>query len=141
MFPMIGTVAEVRAAKALLAEAQAELRAAGEPFAEDMEVGVMIEVPAAVATADQLAREVDFFSIGTNDLTQYTMAADRGNARVAHLAQALQPAVLRWVDQTVRAGHDAGICVGMCGELAGNPQATPLLVGLGLDELSMSAPA
>lgn len=141
MFPMIGSVTEVRAAKALLAEAQAELRAAGEPFAEDMEVGVMIEVPAAAAAADQLAREVDFFSIGTNDLTQYTMAADRGNARVAHLAQALQPAVLRLIDQTVRAGHDAGIWVGMCGELAGNAQAAPLLVGLGLDELSMSAPA
>lgn len=140
MFPMIGTLAELRAAKKVLAEAQAELRAANIPFDEKMEVGMMIEVPAAVAIADQLAAEVDFFSIGTNDLTQYVMATDRGNARVASLANALQPAVLRMIHQTVQAAHAGGIWVGMCGELAGNALATPILVGLGIDELSMSAP-
>jgi len=146
MLPMIGTPAEVRAARAMLRTAQDDLRAAGVPFDEGMEVGIMIEVPSAVAVADQLAREVDFFSIGTNDLTQYVMAADRGNPRVAGLANAFQPSVLRMVRDVVAAAHGrrdhaAGIWVGMCGELAGNPLATPLLVGLGLDELSMSAPA
>ena len=141
MLPMIGTPAEVRAARAMLATAQDELRAAGLPFDEAIEVGIMVEVPSAVAVADQLAREVDFFSIGTNDLTQYVMAADRGNARVAALANALQPSVLRMVRDVAAAAHAAGIWVGMCGELAGNPLATPVLVGLGLDELSMSAPA
>lgn len=141
MFPMIGTLSELRAAKAVLTAVQDELRQADVPFAEDMEVGIMIEVPSAVAIADQLAREVDFFSIGTNDLTQYVMAAERGNAKVAGLANALQPAVLRLIYQTVEAGHAAGIWVGMCGELAGNALAAPLLVGLGLDELSMAAPA
>ena len=141
MFPMISSLPELRAAKKVVAEVEAELQSAGIAFDEAMEVGIMIEVPSAVAVADQLAAEVDFFSIGTNDLTQYVMAADRGNARVAGLANALQPAVLRLVRQTVQAGHAAGIWVGMCGELAGNALATPLLVGLGLDELSMSAPA
>ncbi|MBX7250454.1 MAG: phosphoenolpyruvate--protein phosphotransferase, partial [Candidatus Promineofilum sp.] len=141
MLPMIGTPAEVRAARAMLRTAQDELRAAGVPFDEGMEVGIMIEVPSAVAVADQLAREVDFFSIGTNDLTQYVMAADRGNARVAGLANAFQPSVLRMVCDVAVAAHAAGIWVGMCGELAGNPLAAPLLVGLGLDELSMSAPS
>lgn len=141
MFPMIGAVSELLAARALLRQAQDELKREGQQFDEAMEVGIMIEVPSAVSIADQLAPEVDFFSIGTNDLTQYVMAADRGNRRVANLADALQPAVLREIARTIKAGHDAGIWVGMCGELAGVPLATPLLVGLGLDELSMNAPA
>jgi phosphocarrier protein FPr len=141
MFPMVSALSELRAAKEVLADVEQELRESGIPFDEGMEVGIMIEVPSAVTIADQLAQEVDFFSIGTNDLTQYVMAADRGNARVAGLANALQPAVLRAVRQTVEAGHEAGIWVGMCGELAGNALATPVLIGLGLDELSMSAPS
>jgi multiphosphoryl transfer protein len=141
MFPMIGTVGEVREARAMLDEARSELRAEGQPFNEAMEVGIMLEVPSAVMLADQLAREVDFFSIGTNDLTQYVMAADRGNARVAGLANALQPSVLRMVKKAADAAHNAGIWIGMCGELAGNPLATAVLLGLGLDELSMSAPS
>ncbi len=141
MFPMVSTVEEVRRARVILLEVQAELRAAGFAFNEQIDVGIMIEVPAAVWQADRLAQAVDFFSIGTNDLTQYIMAADRGNARVAGLVNALQPAVLSAIQQVVAAAHNAGIWVGMCGELAGNAQATALLVGLGVDELSMSASA
>jgi phosphocarrier protein FPr len=141
MFPMVGTVQELRLAKAVLADCMTELKAKKVPFDENLEVGIMVEVPSAVAVADQLAVDAHFFSIGTNDLTQYVMAADRGNARVANLADALQPAVLRMIKQTVSAAHAGGIWVGMCGELAGNALATPLLVGLGLDELSMNAPA
>lgn len=141
MFPMIGTLTELCRAKEMLETARRELREEGLPFNEQMEVGIMIEVPSAVAVADQLAREVDFFSIGTNDLTQYVMAADRGNARVSGLASAFQPAVLRMIRDAAAAAHEAGIWIGMCGELAGNPLATPVLLGLGLDELSMSAPA
>ena len=141
MFPMVGTPSELREAKGMLGEARRQLRQEGLGFNAEMEVGIMIEVPSAVAVADQLAREVDFFSIGTNDLTQYVMAADRGNARVSHLASAFQPAVLRSVRDAAEAAHAAGIRIGMCGELAGNPLATPVLLGLGLDELSMSAPA
>lgn len=140
MFPMVAHPGELAAAKTLLEEARAALAAQGLPHGP-VEVGIMVEVPAAVALADQLAREAAFFSIGTNDLAQYVMAADRGNAAVADLSDALHPAVLRMVRDTVAAGNAAGIPVAMCGELAGSAEAIPLLVGLGLDELSMNGPA
>ncbi|MDX9865669.1 MAG: phosphoenolpyruvate--protein phosphotransferase [Anaerolineaceae bacterium] len=140
MFPMIATLDEVRRARAILEECQAELLAEGKEVAEDIEVGIMVEIPAAAVMADQLAKEVDFFSIGTNDLSQYTLAADRTNARVAHLSNAFQPAVLRLVRDVVRAAHAYDKWAGMCGELAGEPLAVPLLIGLGLDEFSMSPP-
>ncbi|MFV0423198.1 phosphoenolpyruvate--protein phosphotransferase [Oleidesulfovibrio sp.] len=140
MFPMVAHPVELRAGKALLERARAELKQEGLP-AGDVSVGIMIEVPAAVSLADQLAAEADFFSIGTNDLAQYVMAADRGNSAVAALSDALHPAVLRQIMQTVQAAHAAGITVGMCGELAGKPLAIPLLVAMGLDALSMNSPA
>ena len=141
MFPMVSTLSELKAANKLVKEVKKALRTEKVAYDKDMEVGIMIEVPSAVAIADQLAQETDFFSIGTNDLTQYTMAADRGNANVAELANALQPAVLRLIRQTVEAAHHADIWVGVCGELAGNALVTAVLVGLGVDELSMNAPA
>jgi phosphocarrier protein FPr len=140
MFPMIATLGELRAAKVLLAEAREEARAAGRKVPDRIETGIMVEIPAAAVRAHQFAPEVDFFSIGTNDLTQYTMAAERGNARVAALADPFHPAVLELVRKVVEAGHAHGKWVGICGELGGDPLAIPLLVGLGVDELSMSAP-
>lgn len=141
MFPMVATVAELEAARQLLAEAAAELAAAGMAHRYPIPTGMMVEVPAAVVLADQLAPLVDFFSIGTNDLSQYTFAADRGNARVAALADALHPAVLRQIARVIAVAHAAGKWVGVCGELAGQPEAIPVLVGLGLDEFSMAPPA
>lgn len=139
MFPMVETVSEIRQAKNLLKEARKELEDEGTQTAENIKVGIMVEVPAAAIIADLLAKEVDFMSIGTNDLTQYTLAADRGNELVAPLYDAIHPAVLRLVRQTCEAAHQEGIIAGMCGELAGDPKMTEVLVGLGLDELSMSA--
>ncbi len=141
MFPMIAVVAEMAAARELCRQAQAELFEEGLAAAADVEIGAMIEVPSAALLADHLAGHADFFSIGSNDLTQYTLAADRGNPAVAGLFDALDPAVLRLIDRVIRAGHAAGIWVGLCGELAGDPLAIPLLLGLGLDEFSMGAAA
>ena len=140
LLPMISTVAEVRQVRAYLAQAQAELAAAGVPHAAHTDLGIMVEVPAAALNAEALAREADFFSIGTNDLTQYTLACDRGNARVAALYQPLDPAVLRLIQLTCAAAQRHGRPVAVCGELGGNPQATALLIGLGVNELSC-APA
>ena len=140
MFPMVATAQEVRDARKILEECQQELKQEGKPFADDIEIGIMVEIPSAALVADQLAKEVDFFSIGTNDLSQYTMAADRTNPKVAHLSNAFYPAVLRLVREVIRAAHAEGKWVGMCGELAGEPLAAPILVGMGLDEFSMSPP-
>lgn len=138
MFPMVSSLEEVELARRLLTEARDELRKEGVAVGSAVEVGVMIETPAAALMAAELAERVDFLSIGTNDLTQYTMAADRLNERVSHLYQPLHPAVLRLIRFVVEGAHRAGKWVGVCGELAGDPLATPLLLGLGLDELSMS---
>jgi len=139
MFPMIADVSEVRRAKAQLAEVRAELLAEGAPLADRVDVGIMVEIPSAAVMAHAFAPDIDFFSIGTNDLTQYTLAAERGNAAVAHLQDALHPAVLIQIRQTVRAAEAAGKWVGVCGELAGDPLAIPILLGLGVKELSMAS--
>jgi phosphoenolpyruvate-protein phosphotransferase/dihydroxyacetone kinase phosphotransfer subunit len=141
MFPMIAISDELRRAKALLAEAQRELSARTEPYAKKVEIGIMVEIPSVAEMAEEFAREVDFFSIGTNDLTQYTFAADRTNPKVASLADACHPAVLRQIQRVVEAAQSNGIWVGVCGELAGDPDAIPILLGLGVDELSMSPPS
>jgi len=140
MYPMVAAASEVRAARKVYEECVSELKAEGKPYAENIEVGIMVEIPSAAVVADQLAKEVDFFSIGTNDLSQYTMAADRTNPKVAGLSDAFQPAVLRLIREVIKAAHQEKKWVGMCGELAGEPLAAPILIGLGLDEFSMSPP-
>ena len=140
MFPMVSTLDEVRQAKALLEQARRDVN----PSAADgsgMQVGIMIEVPAAAVGADLLAAEVDFFSLGTNDLTQYLFAADRTNPELAPLADSLHPSLLRMIDQVVKAAHRRHRWVGVCGEMASDLWAVPLLVGLGIDELSVHPPA
>ena len=139
MFPMIISLEELLAAREILEECRKELRAEGVPFQEDIEVGIMVETPAAVMMADVLAAYVDFFSIGTNDLTQYTLAVDRGNPRIAGRYDPLHPAVLRSIKRVIDASHAAGKWTGMCGELAGDLRAAALLAGMGLDEFSMTA--
>jgi phosphoenolpyruvate-protein phosphotransferase len=141
MFPMVATIGEVRAAKQAFQAAMQAVKAEGYPVAEHIQLGIMVEIPSTVILADQFAREVDFFSIGTNDLTQYTFAADRGNERVAHLGDACHPAVLRQIHHVIEAGHQNHIWVGLCGELASDPGGIPLLLGLGLDEFSISPAA
>ncbi|OEH94340.1 phosphoenolpyruvate--protein phosphotransferase [Bacillus solimangrovi] len=139
MFPMIATLQEFRDAKAILEEEKQQLIADGVSVAEAIEVGMMVEIPSVAVLADQFAKEVDFFSIGTNDLIQYTMAADRMNEKVSYLYQPYNPAILRLVKTVIDAAHKEGKWAGMCGEMAGDSKAIPLLLGLGLDEFSMSA--
>jgi phosphotransferase system enzyme I (PtsI) len=139
MFPMIGGVEELRRARGFVAVAQEDIRAAGQSFDATVPVGVMIEIPSAALTADLLAQEADFFSIGTNDLTQYVLAVDRMNEQIAAMYDPYHPAVLRLIQEVIGQGHKHGIPVGMCGELAGDPRATELLLKMGLREFSMSA--
>lgn len=139
MFPMVATLEEARRARALLEGEARGLKAAGEPCAQRFQVGIMVEIPSVALLAEAFASEVEFFSVGTNDLTQYTLAAERGNPRLAALSDACHPAVLLQIARVVEAAHARGKWVGVCGELAGDPQAIPLLVGLGVDELSMAS--
>jgi len=138
MFPMVADVEEIRKARAWVEKAHHELKEENKPHAWPVELGIMVEIPSAALLAPVLANEVDFFSIGTNDLTQYTLAAERGNPALYHLADGLHPAVLRLIGEVVEAAHKAGKWTGICGELGGDPEATPILIGLGVDELSLS---
>jgi len=137
MFPMIATLRELRMARKLLEDARGEVEAKGQLINDSVQLGMMVEIPSAAILADAFAREVDFFSIGTNDLTQYTLAAERTNAKVAHLGDPCHPAVLKLIHTTIESAHSNGIWVGLCGEMAGDPTAIPILLGLGVDELSM----
>lgn len=139
MFPMVATINEFRDAKAILLEEKDKLKNDGHEVSDEIELGIMVEIPSTAALADVFAKEVDFFSIGTNDLIQYTMAADRMSERVSYLYQPYNPAILRLVKQVIEASHKEGKWTGMCGEMAGDETAIPLLLGLGLDEFSMSA--
>jgi phosphotransferase system enzyme I (PtsI) len=138
LLPMVSGLEELRAARAILESCRQELKAEGLPFGEPVPVGVMIEIPSAALIAEDLARESDFFSIGTNDLTGYTLAVDRLNERVARLYQPTHPAVVRLIHATVQAARRHGRPVGVCGEMAGEPALVPLLIGLGVDELSVT---
>ncbi|EMW2561252.1 phosphoenolpyruvate--protein phosphotransferase [Staphylococcus aureus] len=139
MFPIVATINEFREAKAILLEEKENLKNEGHDISDDIELGIMVEIPATAALADVFAKEVDFFSIGTNDLIQYTLAADRMSERVSYLYQPYNPSILRLVKQVIEASHKEGKWTGMCGEMAGDETAIPLLLGLGLDEFSMSA--
>jgi multiphosphoryl transfer protein len=138
MFPMVADVNEIRQARTWVEKAHAELVAEQIPHAWPVELGIMVEIPSAALLSPALAHEVDFFSIGTNDLTQYTLAAERGNPALAHLADGLHPAVLHLIKTVTEAAHEAGKWVGICGELGGDPEATAVLLGLGVDELSLN---
>jgi phosphoenolpyruvate-protein phosphotransferase len=138
MFPMVADMEEVHKARGLVEKAHEELSAEKQPHAWPVELGIMVEIPSAALLSPVLAEEVDFFSIGTNDLTQYTLAAERGNPALAHLADGLHPAVLKLIRDVAEAAHQAGKWTGICGELGGDPEATTILVGLGVDELSLN---
>lgn len=138
MFPMISSIEEVRQAKSILEDIKEELKNKGIPFNDQIEVGIMVEIPAVAVMSDLFAKEVDFFSIGTNDLIQYTTAVDRGNRQISNLYNQFHPALLRLIKTVIDNGHNEGIWVGMCGEVAGDPKLIPILIGMGLDEFSMS---